>query len=360
VPASRQPFAVRAQVAAAAAIAGLPTAAKLRLSGRAQVILDGGALDPGLQLTMRLGALRGTASFISVGASDPVAERRRIRADSALAQGRRTPVAAVSELTVDGARGPIRARHYAPFLTADAGPAPLLVFAHGGGWVVGDLDTHDEFCRLICRHAAVHVLSLDYGLAPEHPFPQGLEDVIAATRWALREAVSLGADPARVAVAGDSAGGNLATGACRALVAAGEPAPALQVLIYPSTDFVERTVSMELFSDGFFLDAPSRRWCEERYVSPELDRADPRLSPLRGELAGQPPAIVVTAAFDPLRDEGERYAGALLGAGGHVVSYRVPGMIHGFINMTGINRAARDAVLCLAGTIRAELAPRQA
>jgi acetyl esterase len=355
VPRSSLPLADRVQLGLAGALSALPDSAKLRLSGRPRTVLDGQTLDPSLQLTLRIAARRGSPSFIRPGATDPVAERRRIAADSALAQGRRTAVGDVRELTVDGGSGPRRARHYAPAPQAGAGPEPVLVFAHGGGWVVGDLDSHDEACRLLCRHANLHVLSVDYRLAPEHPFPAGLADVIAATRWALREAASLGADPARVAVGGDSAGGNLAAATCQAL--AGEPSPALQVLIYPSTDFVEPTRSQELFGEGFFLDAHSRAWCEERYVTRELDRADPRLSPLRGQLTGLPPAIVLTAAFDPLRDEGERYAAALREAGGHAVTYRVPGMIHGFINMTGVNRGARDAVVCLAGMVRGALAP---
>jgi acetyl esterase len=357
VTARPPPLSTRVQAKLAGGLDALPDRLKLRLSGRPQTVLDDQLLDPGLQLMLRLSALRGSASFILPGASDPVAERRRIVNDSALAQGPRIPVGSVRELTVDGGDGPRRARHYAPAPQAGAGPEPVLVFVHGGGWVVGDLDTHDEVCRLLCRHADLHVVSVDYRLAPEHPFPAGLQDVIAATRWALREAPSLGADPARVAVGGDSAGGNLAAATCQAL--AGEPSPALQLLIYPSTDLTAETRSKELFGEGFFLDDRSRAWCEERYVGSGQDRADPRVSPLHGHLHDQPPAIVVTAAFDPLRDEGEAYAAALRRAGGRVVAYRVPGMIHGFINMTGVNRAARDAVLCLAGMVRAELAPER-
>lgn len=345
--------------AGAGALFGLPGRVQLRLAGGEPTVIDGETLDPALQLMLRLAALRGSGTLISAGATDPVAERRRVVLDGALAQGPRTEVGTVAELVVDGGADPVPARHYAPIGFEHGAARPLLVFAHGGGWVVGGLDTHDELCRLLCRHADVHVVSVDYRLGPEHPFPAGLEDVIAATRWALREAGSLGADARRVAVGGDSAGGNLSAAACQALAADGV-VPALQVLIYPSVALDWQTRSKELFAEGFFLDARSRAWCESRYVGPEVDRSDPRLSPLRGSLSGLPPAVVLTAAFDPLRDEGEAYAAALREAGGHVIAYRVAGMIHGFANMTGINRAARDAVLCLAGIVRAELAPSRA
>jgi acetyl esterase len=350
----------RVEWALAAGLDALPEAAKLRLSGRPQVVVDGAALDPGMQLMLRLLRLRRSPTFIRPDAEDAAAERRRIRRESAVAQGPRTPVALVRELAIERPRGPIGARHYAPPPTTMAGrPAPLLVYLHGGGWVVGDLDTHDELCRLLCRHAGLHVVAIDYALAPEHPFPAAVEDAVAALRWGLREAGGLGADPARVAVGGDSAGGNLAAVACQALAGEADgaaPKAALQVLLYPSVDLTATTRSGERFASGFYLDAPSRRWCEARYLSAGADRTDPRVSPARGELAGLPPAIVVTCGFDPLRDEGEAYAEALAGAGVRVVRRRAAGMLHGFANMTGINARARDAVLELAGMIRAELA----
>lgn len=353
-------------------LAALPDGAKIRLSGRPPVRLDGEELDPGLQLTIRLQELRGDASLIRDGAQDVAAERRRIHLNAEVAQGRRTPVGEVRDVVVDGGdpARPLRARHYVP--PRDAEGAPLLVFLHGGGWVVGDLDTHDEICRVLCRHAALHVLAVDYSLAPEHPFPAGIQDAQAAVAWALREADGMGADPERVAVGGDSAGGNLAAACCQAFAAdpelrtrAGDRAPAHQVLIYPGVDLTAREWPSEtLFASGFFLDATSRRWFQGHYLSGPaagIDPSDPRVSPLYGDLSGVAPAIVVTAAFDPLRDEGEAYAAALADAGVRTVCVRVPGMIHGFISMTGVNRAARDAVMRLAGMLRAELsAPREA
>lgn len=365
------------QAVSAAALAGLPPAAALRLAG-GSVTVDGQELDPGIALTLRLARLRGSGSFIDPMATDPATERRRMRRDAALAQGAPTPVGPVRELVAPGPRGPIAARHYVPpqrgarhhappqRAARDGGAQtgasavtprwPLLVYAHGGGWVTGDLDTHDELCRLICRHARVHVLALDYALAPEHPFPAGLEDVVAGVDWAMREAEGLGADPARVAVGGDSAGGNLVTVACQELVREGGPLPCLQVLIYPAVDRGRSRRSDDLFGEGFFLDRHSRRWCERYYPGDAIPDDDPRISPLRGELRGLPAAIVLTAAFDPLRDEGEEYAAALRTAGVPVVGHRALGMIHGFANMTGVSRAARDQVLILAGMIAASMA----
>jgi acetyl esterase len=296
-------------------LAALPPRVALALSGRPQVRIDGEELDPGIQLLLRVMALRGSPAFISLAPTTPERERARISRDAQVVGGRRpTPVASVSELKVAGSREEIRARHYAPRATGAA--EPLLVYAHGGGFVVGDLETYDEFCRLICHHAGVGVLSIEYGLAPEHPFPRGLEDVVAALRWAFDNAASLGADPGRIALGGDSAGGTLSAAAIQLLVKDGGPVPALQVLIYPSTDFVERRPSAELFADGFFLTRESRQWCEPQYLPDGIDLADPRLSPLRApDLRGLPPAIVLTAAFDPLRDEGEAYTAALKDAG---------------------------------------------
>jgi acetyl esterase/lipase len=349
---SQRKLANRIQAMGGGLLSAVPPRAAVALSGRRALRIDGQELDPGLQLLLRAMALQGTPELIRKGATSVERERARISQQATSSVMRPTPVAGVRELLVDGAHGQIRARHYRP----DAGEkAPLLVYVHGGGWVVGDLDTHDEYCRLTCRNAGVHVLSVDYALAPEHPFPEGLEDVIAATRWAFEHAAELGADPERIAIGGDSAGGNLATVATQQLHAAGGPVPVLQLLIYPATDFVEERPSLRLFGQGLFLTDESRDWCKPKYVG-DHDVSDPRLSPLRGELEGLPPAIVITAAFDPLRDEGEAYVEALRDADVDVVALRVPGMIHGFINLTPANRAARDAVIMIAGMIRLGLA----
>ena len=326
------------------------------LSGRKLVSLDGQELDPGIQLMLKLMELRGESTFISGPYADPVVERVRI--DKAAREIRHwsTAVGAVTDIEIDGAEGRLRARHYAPPPSPD--PAALIVFIHGGGFVVGSFETHDEACRLFCTSAGAHVLAIDYRLAPEHPFPAAVDDALAAFRWADANAAALGADPHRIAIAGDSAGGNLAAVTCLRIAREGGPAPALQVLMYPVTDFASATRSHELFAEGFFLDKISTEWCTTQYLPDGVDRTDPRLSPLRApDLTGVAPAIVITAAFDPLRDEGEAYAQRLREAGNRVEAVRVPGLIHGFINLTIPNRAARDATIGLGGMIRGALMP---
>jgi acetyl esterase len=338
----------------------LPAALQLRLSGTRQIRLDGQVLDPGVQFALRALALRGYPTLVGPpgGDPEPAAVRARVHREALVFAPVRTEVGSVRELELAGADGPLRARHYAPPASGPPGPRPLLVFFHGGAWVIGDLDTHDEPCRLLCRHADVQVLSVDYRLAPEHPFPAAVDDAVAAFTWAVEHAAELGADPGRVAVGGDSAGGNLSAVVAQTTARNGGPSPALQVLIYPGTDLREvSTASGRMFAAGFFLTDNDRRWGVRHYFSgTDTDRSDPRASPaLARDLSGLAPAVVLTAAFDPLRDEGEAYAAALRDAGTPVVLHRAPGLIHGFLNMTTIP-AARDAALQLAGMVRAGLA----
>jgi acetyl esterase len=201
------------------------------------------------------------------------------------------------------------------------------------------------------------VLSVDYRLAPEHPFPAAVEDGRTALHWATSHAAELGADPSRVAVAGDSAGGNIAAVAAWEASRDGGPAPVLQVLLYPATDMVERSRSHEFFSGGFLLTRELMDWFAAQYVA-DADPTDPRLSVLRAEdLGGAPPAYVATAGFDPLRDEGEAYAEALRAAGvAPVVSRRFPALVHGFCNAIGPGRVSREALTEVAGATRALLA----
>jgi acetyl esterase len=233
------------------------------------------------------------------------------------------------------------------------------VFFHGGGFMYGDLDTHDGVCRLLCRHAGAHLLAIDYRLAPEHPFPAAVEDARAALRWASAHAQELGADPSRLGVAGDSAGGNLAAVASQLAARDGGPAPLLQLLIYPATDCTRRRRSRQLFGEGLFLTETHMDWFEASYLGSVGDAKghDPRASPLLArDLSGLATALVVTAGLDPLRDEGEDYADALRAAGTPVVLRRFPGFIHGFIGAAGISRACRDAVIEIAGATRGMLA----
>jgi acetyl esterase len=212
--------------------------------------------------------------------------------------------------------------------------SPLLVFFHGGGWVIGTRASHDNAVRFLAKHAGVRVLSIEYRLAPEFPFPAAAEDALAAFEYAVAKAGDLGADPARIAVGGDSAGGNLAAVTAQQAVRRGGPAPAFQLLIYPATDFAQRYRSQDLFAEDLFL-------------------TDPRLSPLRAaDLSGLPPALVVTAGFDPLRDEGEAYAKKLAEAGVDVALRRHEDLIHGFINFTGVGSRFREALAEMAGALR--------
>ncbi|MGI8633447.1 MAG: alpha/beta hydrolase [Solirubrobacterales bacterium] len=332
----------------------LPPELLVRMSGKPPIHIDGQTLDPGTQLWLSISERLDETPFEEL----PLPEaRHQTVTQSQVVGGRPIAVAGVDELMVDGGAGPLRARHYR---CPDPGaPHPLLVFLHGGGFVLGDLDSHDAICRLLCRAVGADILSVDYRLAPEHPFPEPVEDATAAVRWALANAATLGADPERVAVAGDSAGGNLATVACWQLVRAGEPAPMLQVLFYPGTDDRE-FVSKKLFGEGFFLTRKQMDWFATTYLVDPANRDDDRFSIGRADdLTDMPPAIIVTGGFDPLRDEGENYVRVLREAGNDVVHRRFPGLIHGFANAIGVSRASRDAVVETAGMARAMLTPAQ-
>ena len=221
--------------------------------------------------------------------------------------------------------------------------------------MVGDLDTHDAACRLLCKHAGAHVLAVDYRLAPEHPFPAAVEDGQAAFRWATERAARLGADPARVGVAGDSAGGTISAITSWLATKEGGPAPVLQILLYPATESAKSSRSRELFSDGYLLTGELLDWFTEQYVY-GADTTDPRLSISRaGSLEGVAPTLLVTAGFDPLRDEGEAYAESLREAGVTVSARRFPGLVHGFCNTIGTSKSSRDALIEVAGATRALL-----
>jgi acetyl esterase len=342
----------RAEFRLARALARLPHRAQVWVSGKPPVVIDGQRLHPEIQLTLALMEKRGDPPVESL---TPVEARRRTTRQAVAVAARVAGVGAVRDLEIPGPAGPLPARHYAP--EEPGGPHGLLVFLHGGGFVIGDLDSHDGVCRMLCRHAGVHVLAVDYRLAPEHRFPAAVDDTMAALRWAAEHAAELGADPARIAIGGDSAGGNLATVACQLAARDGGPLPAAQLLIYPVTDSVHQAPSRSMFAEGFYLTRSEMDWFTEQYVTPGDDTADARMSPvLATDLAGQPPAVVVTAGFDPLRDEGEAYAMALRDAGVPVVLRRFTGLIHAFVNMTGVSPACHDALVETAGALRAVLA----
>jgi acetyl esterase len=272
-----------------------------------------------------------------------LAETRRYGSD-------RIALREVRDLSIPAEGRSLEARHYAP--DEPGGPHPLLVFFHGGGFCLGNIETHDEPCRLLCRDAGVHVLSVAYRLAPEHPFPAAIEDGEVAFRWAVENAASLGADPSRVGVGGDSAGGNIAAVAT-ALSARKAPSPRFQLLIYPVVDRSKARPSFEYFEKGFLLERADVEWFDEAYIGAhrELLR-DVRISPLLAEEPPAVPTIVVTGGFDPLRDEGEAYAAWLQKHGTPMQLRRFSGLIHGFLHMVSVSPAAADAVREIAEMLR--------
>jgi acetyl esterase len=334
-------------------MAALPPKAQYRLSGKPPIQLDGLTLEPDVQLLLAMMEWQGNPPIETLS---PPEARAMVLHQSQSYAGPEIAVKEVRDIQVDGAEGPIKARHYVP--VEPGGPHPLIVFYHGGGFVICDLDTHDAPCRLLCRYGGAHVLSIDYRLAPEHPFPAAVDDSQAALRWAFEHAEELGADPNRIAVGGDSAGGNLSTDMALLARTGENPMPHLQLLIYPVTDFANPHPSRNMFAEGFFLTQAEMDWFQQHYaLSCGADSNDPRLSPLLvDDLAGLPPAYICTAGFDPLRDEGEEYAQKLRAAGNRVVHRRFPGLIHGFANMTAASRTSRDAMVEMAGSVRAMLA----
>jgi acetyl esterase len=243
----------------------------------------------------------------------------------------------VSEV-VDGAfagpGGEIRFRRYRPIGIA-AGPLPTLIYYHGGGFVIGNIETHDSTCRRLANKSRCQVISIDYRLSPEHPFPAPIDDGVATFRHIRDNAAAFGVDPARIAVGGDSAGGAIAAVVCQAVRDAKEQGPAFQMLIYPATDSSQQSASRVAFAEGYFLTKDLMDWFWKAYVPAGTDLADLRLSPLLAkDVAGLPPAFVLTAGYDPLRDEGRAYANRLIDAGIKTTYVNYPGTIHGFFSLT--------------------------
>lgn len=262
------------------------------------------------------------------------------------------PVAEVADRSVEGQGGRIAVRVYRP---EAAGPLPLVVYAHGGGFVFCDLDSHDGLCRNVANLVPAVVVSVDYRLAPENPWPAAAEDVYAVTCWAHDNAASLGADPGRLVVGGDSAGGNLAAVTTVMARDRAGPTPAAQLLLYPviAADF--DTESYRLFGGGHYNPTPALQWYWDCYVPSCTDRAHPYATPLNADLRGLPPAVLIVAGHDPLRDEGLAFGAALEAAGVPTVQLRYEGGIHGFMTMPMLDiahRARKEATAALADLVQ--------
>ena len=343
VPASWQAAVVRAVYA-------LPAPLRRTLAGR-QIRRDGQRLDPDTQLLLRLMALEG----MSLSADDPAHARAMLDRGAIVAGGRTTVPVRTCELRITGAEGPIGARLYTPAGLADG--SPLLVFYHGGGWVIGSLDSHDSTCRFLAAEGGVRVLSVDYRLAPEHRFPAAAQDAVAAFRYAVANADELGADPAAVAVGGDSAGGNLAAVVCHVTARERTTKPAFALLFYPASDASSRRPSRDLFGDGFLLTDDDMNWFRDHYAPDPALYTDPMLSVLLSEhLAEFPPTYLTVGGFDPLRDEVEEFGALLAKAGVPVVVRRHPDLIHGFTGFLGVIPRAREATAEAVGALSVGLA----
>ena len=315
----------RVEGATARSLLALPEGVQRRLGGR-PIEIDGQRLDPETQLFVRLRGLSPRPPYDELSVPEA---RAALERDAASVRGRLVPVREVRPLEVAG----LPARLYVP----EAERGGLLIYFHGGGHVLGSLDSHEQPCRFLAGEGGVRVLSVDYRLAPEHRFPAAADDALAAFAWAREHAAELGADPARIAVGGDSAGGNLS-----AVVAQNaRPGPALALLIYPVTDLSKKTESYRLFSDGFFLTERNMDWYRGHYLPDEDAGRDPRASPLLADdLSGHSRTHITVAGFDPLRDEGLAYARRLEEAGVDVTLALHEGWIHGLANAVGVARGS--------------------
>lgn len=310
----------------------------MTLDPQAKALLDGLAADANAPKLYNLPAEAARAFYRALGAAVDL-------------QG--VPIGKVEDMSIPGPGGEIALRIYTP--VAAGGGSPALVFFHGGGWVIGDLDTHDALCRTLANESGARVIAVHYRLAPEHPYPAALEDCYAAVKWVEANASKLDIDANRIAVGGDSAGGHLA--ATVSLLAKSEKGPhiAFQLLIYPVTDVPGRTDSYNSFAEGYFLELPTMEWFFKAYAAGQ-DENDPLLVPMKApNLAGLPQAYVVTAGFDVLRDEGRAYAEALKAAGVETEYVNYDGMIHGFFNLQAVLDVSREAVKSAAIALREAL-----
>jgi len=330
----------------------LPQPARRILAGP-PVRRDGLELALDAQLLLRMAAL----TNLTLSAATPEVARAKLEAGRTMLGGPIVPGVRTRNLNLPATVGTMPGRLYEP----DNLPAgsPLLVYFHGGGWVIGSLDTHDGLCRYLAKQSTVRVLSVGYRLAPEYPFPAAADDAYAAYRYSVEHAEALGADPAAIAVGGDSAGGNLAAVVCLDAVRHGGPRPVFQLLFYPSTDPSVRRRSRDVFADGFLLTDYDMTWFVDHYCPQVESRTDPRIAVLLADdLRGVPPTYLATSGFDPLRDEGNAFADRLRESGVPVVKRQHDDLMHGFTNFISLGTRFREAVSEAAGALRTGLALR--
>jgi acetyl esterase len=328
---------------------GLSPRVQRRLFG-APARVDGQELAPDIHVVIRLAEFAGSDSF--TGGMPPAEARAHARLEAEIIAARpQIPMARVEELMLPGPAGPVAARLYVPH--AAEAPAPLLVYYHGGGWVIGDLDTHDVVCRQIASLAQAVVIAVDYRLAPEHRFPAAADDAWSATTWIASHATELGLDPTRIAVGGDSAGGGLAALVSILARDSRKLRLALQVLVYPVLDLRAQSESYSKYAEGYLLTRAAMRWYIAQYAPTPDSITDWRASPLLAPwVHGVAPAVIIAAELDPLFDEGEAYARRLQGARVPVQHHRIDGMVHGFLTMGGKVDAANRAVESIATALR--------
>lgn len=351
MPSQARPFSDRILRKIVRAIGALPDPMKRLIAGP-PVRIDGQQLALEAQVGMRLLGIGVSKTFEQL----PLAQGRDQITSEAYIFGSETPVETVRTFTIPGPAGPLSARLYRP--AGIEGPSAALVYFHGGGWVLGDLESGDSVARFFAAHTPLVVISIDYRLAPENPFPAGLDDAIVGFEYFVTHAAEFDLDADAIGVGGESAGGNLA--AVLALHSApGWRPPAFQVLFNPVTDLSTKHQSYGLFGDGFFLSESQMDWYKHHYVTEPQYLLDPRVSPLLAQdVSHAPPAYIVVAGFDVLRDEGEAYAAKLADAGVDVTLRRHAGLVHGFINATGVGHAARNALLEAVGVLHTRLASR--
>lgn len=324
----------------------IPVKWQHRIASSQPYKLDGQELLPEIRLALWLMNNLGGRSFEDF---PPQEARKRVDAESRIFSGKAIEMAEIVNRTIPGPAGQIPVRLYRPKITSTSlltdGRLPMIVYYHGGGWVVGSLDSHDSFCRYLADKCQALVMAVDYRLAPEHRFPAAVDDCYAAFEWSFNEAKSLGVDSSRIAVAGDSAGGNLSAVVAQQTVVKDGPQPKLQVLIFPAVDFTADYKSYQLFPEGFFLTKKQMDWYTKNYIG-NSDRGDIRISPLLASddiLRRVCRAYITTAGFDVLRDEGEAYAKRLQSLGVNVRLVRNGNLIHSWVNAIGLTPAINEA-----------------